>query len=488
MTDKHEYLAAQREIGAAYREVMGRHFPAMSVVAVAALLEDGRKSRSRRPRSCRSRVRHGGKVMERRAARWWAPLLLLACGTFASGTDLSVIAGILPHIARDLHVSVAAAGQMITVFAFAYALGSPVLMAVVAGGSTPNRLLALAIGAFALANVLAAVAPNIEVLALARALAALLAGVYVPSAAAAAAALVGPELRGRALALVLGGSSIATVLGVPAGVWIAEHFSWRATFRFVSLLALLALAGIVLALPAAAKLPKVPLRARLAPLARADVVLVLAVTLLAMTAGFGRSTPTSGWCSPSPARSAAAWSGCCCSSSAAAPWRAAGWAATARTAGARSGRWSSRCASSPPTSRCCRSARARRRARPFMFVWGVVGWGFVPPQQHRLIRLVPQAAPIVLSLNASAMYLGIGAGAVLGGLVPTRLGVELAGPGRNGLHRRRAGLRPRSPGNEPAHRNREHEHALKRSTNTSTIRAGDDRQSDGRRLSGIGLL
>jgi len=40
VTDKAEYLAAQREIGEAYREIMGRHFPAMSVVAVAALLED----------------------------------------------------------------------------------------------------------------------------------------------------------------------------------------------------------------------------------------------------------------------------------------------------------------------------------------------------------------------------------------------------------------------------------------------------------------
>lgn len=40
VTDKHEYLARQREIGAAYREVLGRHFPAMSVVVVAGLIED----------------------------------------------------------------------------------------------------------------------------------------------------------------------------------------------------------------------------------------------------------------------------------------------------------------------------------------------------------------------------------------------------------------------------------------------------------------
>ncbi|MEA2665334.1 MAG: hypothetical protein QOI11_2278, partial [Candidatus Eremiobacteraeota bacterium] len=51
--------------------------------------------------------------------RWWAPLLVLALGTFASGTDGFVIAGILPSIARDLGVSVAGAGQLVTAFALA---------------------------------------------------------------------------------------------------------------------------------------------------------------------------------------------------------------------------------------------------------------------------------------------------------------------------------------------------------------------------------
>ena len=355
-------------------------------------------------------------------------MLLLACGTFASGTDGSVIAGILPSIAHDLHVSVAAAGQMVTLFAFAYALGSPVLMAFVAGGSAQKTLLALAIGAFALANVLAALAPTIEVLAVARVLTALLAGVYVPSAAAAATVLVGPELRGRALALVLGGASIATALGVPAGVWIALHFSWRATFGFVTVLALLALAGILLGFPAGAKLPKVPLRARIAPLARADVVLVLVVTVLAMAAGsvvytyvgplFGQPGAVGlGWVALlllifGCGALAGSWLG---------GYGADRWGAPRTLVAALT-------VFTATFALLTFGVRSLPAAAACMFVWGIVGWGFVPPQQYRLIGLAPAAAPVVLSLNASAIYLGIGAGAALGGLVTSSLGAAWLAP------------------------------------------------------------
>jgi predicted MFS family arabinose efflux permease len=253
-------------------------------------------------------------------------------------------------------------------------------------------------------------------------LAALLAGVYVPTAAATAALLVGPELRGRALALVLGGASVATALGVPAGVWIEAHSSWRMTFAFVSVLAVLALLGIVLRLPAAAKLPALPLRARLAPLARPDVLAVLAVTLLAMTAGFSIYTyvgPVFG----APGAVGAQWIalllflfGC---GSLLGSW----------LGGYGADRWGPErtltvelVVFTANFALLALSARSLLGAGAFMLVWGAVGWGFVPPQQHRLIRLAPSAAPIVLSLNASAMYLGIGAGAALGGLVAARAG------------------------------------------------------------------
>src|SRR5690242_11279619 len=97
-------------------------------------------------------------------------ILILALGTFAIGTDGFVIAGILPQIARGLQVSVDTTGLLITVFAWTYALGSPVL-ATVMGKVGRKRLLLLSLLVFVGANMLAALATNIDLLFAARILA-----------------------------------------------------------------------------------------------------------------------------------------------------------------------------------------------------------------------------------------------------------------------------------------------------------------------------
>jgi predicted MFS family arabinose efflux permease len=82
------------------------------------------------------------------------PLYWLALGTFAVGTESFMIAGLLPGMAKDLDVSVATAGQLVTVFALAYALSSPVLAALT-GNLNRRRLLIGAMALFAVANLLA---------------------------------------------------------------------------------------------------------------------------------------------------------------------------------------------------------------------------------------------------------------------------------------------------------------------------------------------
>lgn len=144
---------------------------------------------------------------------------MLAFGTFVLGTDGYVIAGILPRLVAGMSVSLATAGQLVTVFAAAYALGSP-LVAVATGGWARRRLLLAALGVFAVANVAAAVAPNFTVLALAPVLVALGAAGYTPVAAAAAASMVAPQRRGRALAVVSTGMSMAILAGVPVGALV----------------------------------------------------------------------------------------------------------------------------------------------------------------------------------------------------------------------------------------------------------------------------
>lgn len=171
------------------------------------------------------------------------PVLLMALGAFALGTDAYVISGVLPKVSSDLGVSLAGAGLLITVFAGVYAVFAPPI-AVFTGNMPRKRAMQVALSVFIVANVLAAVAPDYWTVVAARALAALGAGMYTPAAAAAAASIVKPEERGRALATVIGGLTIATALGVPIGTFIGLASSWRGTFVFVAAMGLVALAGL----------------------------------------------------------------------------------------------------------------------------------------------------------------------------------------------------------------------------------------------------
>ncbi|MFG3294601.1 MFS transporter [Streptomyces sp. NPDC048179] len=210
-------------------------------------------------------------------------LLLLALGTFAVGTDGMVTAGILPLVARDLTVSISVAGQMVTVFALAYGVLAPVLATVTARWPRRNALLT-GLAVFTVANALTALAPSYGVLLGTRVLAAVGAALYTPTASAVATSLVPPERRGRAIATVMGGLTVATALGVPLGTWIGRT-DWRLTMWLVTGLGAAAFAGLAALLrelpqPAAA----LTLRERLAPLADRRVLGAAATTFLIFVA------------------------------------------------------------------------------------------------------------------------------------------------------------------------------------------------------------
>src|SRR3954451_25102050 len=117
-------------------------------------------------------------------------LVWLTLGAFAIGTEGFMIAGLLPALARDLEVGLPAAGHLVTAFSLAYAIGAPV-MAVLTTGLERRRLLAVAMGGFALGNLLAAPAPGYAGLLAARLLLALSAATFMPAASGYAAALGG---------------------------------------------------------------------------------------------------------------------------------------------------------------------------------------------------------------------------------------------------------------------------------------------------------
>jgi predicted MFS family arabinose efflux permease len=125
-----------------------------------------------------------------------------------------MIAGLLPRIASDLAVTVTQAGLLVTAFALTYAIGGPLLA--IFTGRWPRRTVPVGgMAAFALANALAFASHDYLGLLAARVLLALTAGLYTPSANALASAIAPPAQRGRALAIVSGGLTIAIVAGVP---------------------------------------------------------------------------------------------------------------------------------------------------------------------------------------------------------------------------------------------------------------------------------
>ncbi len=354
-------------------------------------------------------------------------LLPLALATFAVGTDSYVIAGLLPAIAADLGVSTPAAGQLVTVFALTMAVSAPVFGALT-GGLDRRTTLLIALGVFVVGNAVTALATGYGTAMAARVVTAVGAGVINSAASSTAAAIVPPERRGRALAFVLGGLTLATALGLPLGTLIGRA-DWQVTLWAVAGTGLVAAVGVAVGLPPV-RLPAASLGDRLRPLVRGGrVPVLLAVTTLAFLGTYTLYTYIA------PALHDAtdgdeslltlvllAWGvGVLAGNTAAGrlvdrrdPARVlTGALALAVLA----------LALTPPAT------RALIPALVWAAVWGVAVGFVVVPQQHRLVALGPAAAPVLLGLNSSALYAGMALGGGLGGLVQEWFGLGPAGLG-----------------------------------------------------------
>ena len=160
---------------------------------------------------------------------------ILSAGNFAIGIGAFVVIGILNPLAEGLGLTTSEAGWVMTVYALSYAVGSPVLVALT-GAHSRRLILTTGLVLFGLAAVCSALAPAAAWLFAARALAAAGAGLYTPIAAAVAASASAPENRGKALAGVFFGLTLAQVMGIPAGSFIAYTFGWQAAFSIVAAL------------------------------------------------------------------------------------------------------------------------------------------------------------------------------------------------------------------------------------------------------------
>jgi MFS transporter, DHA1 family, inner membrane transport protein len=348
-------------------------------------------------------------------------VVILAIGTFATGTDAFIVAGVLPSIARSLDSSLALAGQLVTIYALAYALGSPLITTATA--NWPRRsVLVGSLLLFALVNVFSAISQSMAMLAATRVPAAVLAGLVAPTAASSATALVAESMRGRVLAIVLGGTALSTVFGVPIGLYLAELIGWRGAFLFVSTLALVAAVGVAIRLPAIETPPRLDLRERAALLRRLDILIVLLITVCANAGGFSVYTyiaPLFGDLGGEVTLQTLILT----------------FGVAAVLGGYLSGHGSDRWGAAPVLTLVLAvftlnhfllalAAGTFATSLLYMAIWGMVGFGTVPPQQHRLVQSAGPAAGIALSLNSSAIYLGIGLGGLLGGYVVQTAGAD----------------------------------------------------------------
>lgn len=350
----------------------------------------------------------------------------LAVATFAIGTEGFVIAGLLPVIAADMQISLAATGQLVTVYALTYALGSPIL-AVAFNNFDRRDVLTLALGCFIAGNLLAVAASSFPLLLASRMLMALGAGLCTPTAIGVAVAIASPERQGRAVALVISGITVATVVGVPLGSLIGNKFGWRATFVLVAVLGAVALAGLLFGLPRGLPRTTATLAQRLAVARHRAVLYALATTMLWAIGGFTVFTYLSvplhylGFDASEISLallvfgSAAAignmLGGTLADRFGPVPTAAVGLASMATALILQS-----------PTLKFMSPEHARYVLLLLIFCWGIAGWTFYPAQVASIIRIDPQASMIALSLNSSAMYLGFAVGGAAGGLVLSVLG------------------------------------------------------------------
>lgn len=359
-----------------------------------------------------------------------SPVYWLALGTFAVGTESFMIAGILPRIAGDLGVTPGIARQLVTIFALAYALSSPVLTAMSAKLGRRTLLIG-AMATFAILNLLAAAAPGYWSLVAARVLLAMAAGLYVPGANALAGSVVAPALRGRAIAVVNGGLTLAIALGVPLGTWVASHATWRVTFAGVAGLAALATVGLAygLARDVGRHLPVATLGERLRVAARPDVLATLVTTTLWATGAYTVYTYLALYLHDATLLRGAAigivlfvW-GVSAGAGVLIGGHAADRFGASRVVGPCLALGAVAFVLLSAIAHWVPPALALTPVLLTVVLWGMAHWAFYPAQQARLIHIagVP-VAPVALSLNASFMYLGFSAGAAIGSIALASVG------------------------------------------------------------------
>ena len=175
-------------------------------------------------------------------------LYLLALAVFVMGTSEFMLAGLISAMATDLDVTIGVAGLLASAFAVGMVAGAP-LMAAFARRWPPRVALLVFLCAFAGCHAIGAMTSAFPVLLVTRTVSALASAGFLAVALSTATSLVPGDRKGRALSVLLSGTTIATVAGVPAGALLGDMAGWRATFWAIAILCVPAALGVVSSIP-----------------------------------------------------------------------------------------------------------------------------------------------------------------------------------------------------------------------------------------------
>lgn len=353
-------------------------------------------------------------------------LLPLAFVNFTIGAGAFLVIALLAPISQSLSMSKAQAGWVMGAYALAYAVSSPVFIALT-GAWRRSAVILVGLGLFVAASAASAFATSPATLYVARIVAAAGAGMVTPVAAAIAVAISRPETRGAALSFVFVGMTMAQVLGVPGAAFIGYTFGVPVAFIVAATLGALMFVWIALAVPADVQFQPQSLgtlgRTLLSP--RHLVAVLLTVTIA--TSGYLGMTfmgPLAEYRLGMGRDGVALILG------------AGGLGAV--IGNLLSGRLVDRLG---PSGALLLFMTGQAIVLPALtlipfnlalgmflsFLWSLVGWGFTVPQQARLMAIDPQTQGVMLALNAAGIYLGSGVGSALAGAVYQEWGIEATG-------------------------------------------------------------
>ncbi|UPT46681.1 MULTISPECIES: MFS transporter [Streptomyces] len=206
---------------------------------------------------------------------------VLAAGTFLMGTTEFVIAGLLPEMAADLNVSVSHAGLLITAFAVGMIVGGPT-MAMATLRLPQRHTLIGALAAFALGHAVAALSTSFTIVLTARVVTALATGAFWAVGFVIATTTAGPARSTRAVGVMMGGLTLANVIGVPIGSFVGHYTGWRGPFWALAVLAALAAAFVGRFIPRTVQRAEVSVRAEVRALGQGRLWLALGAAVLIM--------------------------------------------------------------------------------------------------------------------------------------------------------------------------------------------------------------